>query len=205
MTQRLFLDALPQEVLEEIAYNVATDRFLGPPSALTPLLLCSRPISVSISANHHLYARIFKFKFDTSSAVRRLGKENLTSSVLASELRRRCVLLKNLRARSSAGRGPRIQTDGDVETSLFDLLSLAYVVAVEDEGKNKAQLGRYGKIKEWLHEFWFDAQGASLAVYCMRTGKWPFNGIETSLAMWLFYFFLDLGQSVLLQKQMVLI
>ena len=205
MTQRLFLDALPQEVLEDIAYNVATDSFLGPPSALNPLLLCNRPISVSISANHHLYARIFKFKFDTSSAIRRLGDESLTSSALASELRRRCILLKGLRARSRAGRGPRSQTDGDVGMSLFDLLSLAYVVALEDEGKNTAQLGQYGKIKEWLYEFWFDAQGASLAVYCMRTGRWPSNGVETSLAMWLFYFFLDIGLSVFLLMQKVLI
>jgi hypothetical protein len=78
--------------------------------------------------------------------------------------------------------------------SLRDVLFTAYILVLENDGKNMAQLENYGRLHDWIHEFWFDPHGSSLAIYSMRTGGWPFDRIETALGMWLFWFMLKPGE-----------
>jgi len=189
------LHTVPQEVLEHIAYFAATDNFLGPPSSLYPMLLTSRYINqtLSITENHHLYARIFHNKFDILAASRHLGYERLTSSALADELRRRCVVLKRLRARIDSTTRARHANEDEEKMSLHDVLFTAYILMLENEGKNRAQLVEYAGIKAWIREFWFNSHGSSLAIYSIRTGNWPPDCSETALGMWLFWFLLSIG------------
>ena len=194
---------IPQEIIEHIAYFVATDSFLGPPSSLLPLLLVNRQINLwtSIVTNHHLYARIFSYKFDTAAPLARLGEETMVSQAFAEELKRRCVVLKRLRARIDSTTHARHadhhhhhhQDNNNLKLSIHDVLFTAYVLMLENDGKNEVQLEEYGEMKAWIREFWFDARGASLAVYSIRTGNWPPNRPETALGMWLFWFLLDTG------------
>lgn len=187
---------VPQEVIEHIAYFLATDSFLGPPSSLLPLLLVNRQINscISITTNYHLYARIFNYKFDTAAPLARLGEETLASQAFAEELKRRCVVLKRLRARIDSTVRARRADEDKQKLSVHDVLFTSYILMLENDGKNEAQLEEYGKMKAWIREFWFDAGGASLAVYSIRIGKWPPNRPETALGMWLFWFLLDTGQ-----------
>ena len=187
---------MPQEIVEHIAYFVATDSFLGPPSSLLPLLLVNRQINscISIVTNHHLYARIFSHKFDTAAPLARLGEETLVSQAFAEELKRRCIVLKRLRARIDSTIYARHADEDNLKLSIHDVLFTSYILMLENDGKNEAQLEEYGNMKAWIREFWFDARGASLAVYSIRTGNWPPNRPETALGMWLFWFLLDTGQ-----------
>ena len=186
---------VPQEVVEHIAYFVATHSFLGPPSSLLPLLLVNRQINscISVTTNHHLYAQIFNYKFDTAAPLARL--ETLASYAFAEELKRRCVVLKRLRARVDSTTHARRADEDNQKLSVYDVLFTSYILMLENDGKNEAQLKEYGKIEAWIREFWFDARGASLAVYSIRTGNWPPSRPETALGMWLFWFLLDTGKS----------
>ena len=189
---------IPQEIIEHIAYFVATDSFLGPPSSLLPLLLVNRQINswTSIVTNHHLYARIFAYKFDTAAPLARLGEETLVSKAFAEELKRRCVVLKRLRARIDSTTHARHSNEDNLKLSIHDVLFTSYILMLENDGKNEVQLEEYGKMRAWIREFWFDARGASQAVYSIRIGDWPPNRPETALGMWLFWFLLDTGEFV---------
>ncbi|KAF8816956.1 hypothetical protein BYT27DRAFT_7205344 [Phlegmacium glaucopus] len=184
---------IPQEIIEHIAYFTATDTFLGPPSSLLPLLLANRQINscLSITTNHHLYARIFRYKFDTAAPLARLGEDELASQAFAEELKRRCVVLTRLRARIDSTTRARHADKDNYKLSVHDVLFTAYILMLENDGKNEIQLQEYGQMKAWIREFWFDARGASLAVYSIRIGNWPPDRPETALAMWLFWFLLD--------------
>lgn len=148
------LATVPQEILEHIAFFSATQTFLGPPSALVPLLgTCRRFHSrLSINSNHHLYASVFAHKFDIASVVRRLGSDRTTPYVLTRELQRRCFYLKRIRGRLDSTVKPsrdsdNVDHDGSI---LHELLFHAYILMLENEGKNEQQLREYGRIDAWL-------------------------------------------------------
>jgi len=187
---------IPQEIIEHIAYFAAIGTFLGPPSSLLPLLLTNRQINscLSINNNHYLYARIFSYKFDMAAPLARLGKDRLASQAFAEELKRRCVVLKRLRARIDSTTRARHADEDNHKLSVHDVLFTSYILMLENDGKNEAQLLEYARMKAWIREFWFDAGGASLAIYSVRTGNWPPNRPETALGMWLFWFLLDTGK-----------
>ncbi len=196
MVSSLSFSRLPQEVLDEVAYLLGSDNFYGPPSSLMSLVLTSRHLysRLSFRLNHHLYASIFRFKFDTAAAEARFGSDRLTSWALADELRRRCIVLKRLRARIDSTTTTRHGCGGESKMSLRDVLFTAYILVLENDGKNMAQLENYGRLEDWIREFWFDPHGSSLAIYSMRTGGWPFDRIETALGMWLYWFMLKPGE-----------
>ncbi|KAK2460389.1 hypothetical protein APHAL10511_007554 [Amanita phalloides] len=178
---------VPPEILEHIAFHVATDVFLGPPSAIVSLISLNRHIYTHLShtSNDHLYARIFAAKFDTSAAERRLGPQRMTPKVLALELQQRCSYLKRLRAQA----GARLSETSN-NTTLQDLLFHVYLMALENDGKNERQLREYGRIESWLKIYWFDVKGSSLAFSNLLTNNWPEDDPKLSTAMWLLWFFL---------------
>lgn len=197
------LDAVPQEVLEQVAFFLGTDTFLGPPSALVPLLSTNNRIhsSLSITYNCHLYARIFAYKFDLSPAIRRLGSHRITPLALSEELRRRCFYLNRIRSRIDSIVIQYSMTKDEEEErneSLRAILWIAYLMMLENDGKNRQQLRDYAHIGEWLRDYWFDDRGASLANISMKSDRWPANTEQTALAMWLFWFLLDIGRLPLL-------
>ncbi|EGO28705.1 hypothetical protein SERLADRAFT_446117 [Serpula lacrymans var. lacrymans S7.9] len=195
MTCLSSLEAIPQEVLEHIVFFSTADNPLGPPAPLLSLLLTSQTIyrTLSISANPHLYARIFTHKFDIDAAIRRLGPQIAVATVLASELQRRCIILKRIRARLDS-RLRSVSSTPQKDQMLGELLWMAYLMMLENDGKNERQLREYADIETWLREFWFDDDGASLAPRKIKDDQWPLNHERNSLAMWLFWFFLKPDQ-----------
>lgn len=180
---------VPQEVLEHIAFFAATDDFLGPPRGILPLLVLNHALYnvLSVTANPHLYARIFAQKFDVSSTFRRMGVDALPATAMAEELQRRSIALKRLRNRSdSKGTPPQHE--------LTELLWTAYLMILESDGKNEQQLRDYAHMNQWLREFWFDPAGASGAMHTVKIiDRWPENSERFSLALWLFWFLLKPG------------
>ncbi|KAF9238648.1 hypothetical protein BU15DRAFT_88288 [Melanogaster broomeanus] len=162
----------------------------GPPSGLLPLLLTCRSIyqSLSFEANPYLYARIFAYIFDTRAAIRRLGAQVSAPRVLAKELRKRWIYLKLIRDRS----GSRIQfpEPNQVSPAPVDLLWLAYLMMLENDGKNEQQLRDYADMDSWLMEYWFDEAGGSSATNVILRDSWPLEDEKNSVAMWLFWLML---------------
>lgn len=173
------LDNLPTEVVETIAYYAAalpaaqSAPLLGghvllstldpdlhhlppvtppTPSALVPLLCTSSRIYWKIRRQScpRLYARIFRAKFDTSALSRRYGRTVLNAPVLATELVKRCRILKRIRHAVSVGRllpglepvSPSAppQTRMQAERELEENLWTAYLMMTENDGKNYQQL-----------------------------------------------------------------
>ncbi|KAJ7573981.1 hypothetical protein C8J56DRAFT_980412 [Mycena floridula] len=182
------LDNVPQEVLEHIALFSGTESFLGPPSSLPSLLVtCRRMDCLSMSSNPCLYAAIFTAKFDSKSACLRLGSITVAPAIFAQELRTRCINLKRIRAKFGASIQGGTLVDGE---SLRDLLYHAYILMIENDGKNRSQLRDFAKIDDWLHDYWFTESGASLARRTILRDRWPLHDENIALAMWLFWFFL---------------
>jgi hypothetical protein len=200
------LATVPQEVLEHIAFFTATQALLGPPSALVPLLCANRKIHsrLSITSNHHLYANVFAHKFDIAPVIRRLGSDRTTPYILARELQRRCFYLKRIRARlDSSVKVSREGDDHDRNSNvLHELLFHAYLLMLENEGKNEQQLREYGRIDDWLREYWFEDLGASRAKASIRMDVWLADTEDRSLAMWLFWFLLNPGKLVVNHQRM---
>ncbi|KAH7911286.1 hypothetical protein BJ138DRAFT_1006932 [Hygrophoropsis aurantiaca] len=188
------LEGIPQEVLEHIAFFSATETIIGPPSGLVPLISCSRNIyrSLSNETNPHLYARIFEYKFDIHAAIRRLGPHITVAAVLSAELRKRFIYLKRIRAKSDSSRD--LVDSGKSPETLSHLLWLAYLMMLENDGKNELQLREYARTESWLWEYWFARNGASLTADLIGRDLWPPDNEINALAMWLFWLLLKPDQ-----------
>ncbi|GBE86926.1 hypothetical protein BKA93DRAFT_389613 [Sparassis latifolia] len=187
-----YLGEIPQEILENIAFFTATADFLGPPVGVIGLLTANHRIhsALSISSNPHLWTRVFAYKFDLQSTIRRLGAGRISAVATADELKRRCILLKRIRSHpDTLTRTYELPTTHVEE--LNAILWMAYLMMLENEGKNEAQLCEYARLDLWLREYLFHALGASLIRWSVRMDMWPPTSNErNSLAMWLFWFLL---------------
>lgn len=199
-------DSIPQEVLENIAFYAVASNPLGPPRELAPLLLVNRRLHAALSgtSNPHLHARIFAAKFDTAALVRRLGPGKATARKMAAELRRRCVQLGRMRggvgctvgALAATGVGGVNGGGGVTEEgmrALHEMLWTAYVMMLENDGRNERQLREYARLDGWLRAFWFAEDGASFARLEIGDNAWPPYNDLADVTMWLFWFLLRPG------------
>jgi hypothetical protein len=191
------LDTIPVDVLEHIAFFVGAETFLGPPSGIVALLCTNRRIHscLSTAATHHLYARIFTYKFDCASGGRRLDADCMTAAALTGELQRRFLYLGRIRKRlDSVITGKQSQVVSSGEDVLQQLLWIAYLMMLENDGKNEQQLRDYARMDLWLNEYFFDDCGASFAQSSIKMNRWPAHSEQISLAMWTFWFLLKPGE-----------
>ena len=163
------IEQFAPEILECIAFHTAVDRNFvpGPPRHLIPLLCTSRTINdtLSFKNNSHLYADIFHVKFDYTAPIRRLGIGWLTSPCLSSELRKRFAALKRIKCRNHAH---------------VDDMWTAYLLMIENDGRNEAQLIEWAEFREFL-----------MAVLLLRArappGSWFTGNQGTALLVWLLW------------------
>jgi hypothetical protein len=188
------LEAMPRELVEHVAFWVATDPFLGPPSYLPALLLANRRIHsyLSFDTNPHLYARIFFAKFDSRHAMRRARARSdtliWTSSAIAGELRWRCRCLKRVRARMDLRLGPFYV--GPDRVRLQEVLWTLYLMVLEGDSKNGRQLREYARLVDWLIDWWLDDGFPTSAKRLIEAGIWPTCNTQASLTLWLLWFLL---------------
>lgn len=183
---------VPQEVLEHIAFFAATDGFLGPPAGIVPLVALNRTMhdALSFKSNPHLYARIFSEKYDEDAALRRLGVAQLPATALAEELQRRSLVLKRIRACYDS-------KEPSSDKHLGRVLWTAYLMVLENDGKNERQLLEYAHMNEWLKEYLFDPRGASKFFETITVSdKWVTSSEQMSLALWLFWYLLQPGERI---------
>jgi len=161
---------LPFEVLEDVAFWVAIENTsIVAPSGLIPLLLLGRETSkfLSFDSNHPLYARIYATKFDTKTTTRRLGKGRLTARGMAEELKKRCVHLRAIRTLS-------------FELELIEpAIWTAFVMMLENDGKNERLLLEHTQLTHWLKHYWVAISST------LEEEGWPTNNLFHAVCMWL--------------------
>jgi hypothetical protein len=171
------LGDLPAEILEEIILVIIAHSPLGLPLELAALLLTSRAIYTKLSPHNfpHLHSRVFMSKFDPPCALLSLGSVdgiNLPSSH---------DLTQELRARFSA---LKLFTTGRLDDPEFsDALMTAFIMTLEDAGRNAAQL-RHSGLPRLLREY-----------ICTRlrddaltsTHGWPAQSHINSVILYLFW------------------
>jgi hypothetical protein len=177
-------ELLDDPILERIAFYLAADSFIGPPSELVPLLCISRTINESLRfrSDSHLYSQIFCYKFDSAAVLRRLSWGRTTVGCMAEELRKRSTTLSRIRHRN-AENFPYLQED----------LWTVYLMILENDCKNMAQLCFWAELPTWV--------ATVIEHKCQVTPQHPlswFNDIEgTSLALWLLWMNSDEGQPLI--------
>lgn len=175
---RLLLLSLPHELLENIALYCACTPFLGPPHRIISLLLTCRTLNSSLSydTNSHLYAKIFKLKFDHAAPLRRLGPERVAHTGLGEELKARCIAMKRMRA---LGRSNAIHTDEFLTSDLW----MAYLMCLESDGNNAEQLVKYALLGQFV-KLYVSREMAPRSTI----PSYPLENVENSLALWIAWF-----------------
>ncbi|KAH0833350.1 hypothetical protein J3R83DRAFT_12421 [Lanmaoa asiatica] len=127
-------------ILDDIAFYLAVDPFLGPPVNLSSLLLTCSTLHnhLSIANNSGLYARIFRYKFDCEAIERRLSARWTSAPCLARELRSRFIALQHIKHGS-----PSLLLDRDA-------LWKAYLMLLENDGRNERQLFGWANLPDWI-------------------------------------------------------
>lgn len=128
-----YLERIPRDILQNIAYLGATMSPLQPPKDLLHLLLSSSSVyaSLCIRNSPHLYASIFRTKFDMDAILHKIGGA-LTDSYLAGELVSRYRVLR------------RVQQNNFSSTRLREDLWSAINMVLESNDLNEAQLSSVG-------------------------------------------------------------
>ena len=165
---------LPPNVLEDITLY-AVDTQLGPPREILTLILTCRAIHNQLLDCSHLYARVFRCKFDYAAARRRLGEAAVYTPNLARQLKAHCITLAALRS-------------GDVHgPNLLTTLWGAFLMMIENDGRNAVQLIEYAGLKPFLATY------AAQRLWKGLHNGWPQCNIANSLALWLMWLVTDLG------------
>lgn len=175
---------IPEEVLEQIVIHACSEPFLGPPTALATWLAISKSLNTRLNLPF-IHAQIFAAKFDLDAPIRRLGTDAVNQAVLHGELRKRCQMLRRLKARTCPGSPP---FDDSEQLVLHDLW-LAYLMMLESDGRNERQLIEYARVDHFACTF----IRANMGLDNCRPDRWP-SELEThALAIWLLWFTRDAG------------
>ena len=170
------LESVPYEVLARIVVDLAcVDDAIGPPRHLPAFFATSRYLS-TLSCDAIL-ARVFRAKFDTSAARRRLSNIALFNRNLARQLKTYCVALKNIRQ------------GGLYSPTLIEDLWAAYCMLLESDGKNDVHLREYAHLREFAD---------ALVRARLHEGKtaegWPVDSILGSLTLWCLWMMTDIRE-----------
>ncbi|KLO16537.1 hypothetical protein SCHPADRAFT_887747 [Schizopora paradoxa] len=174
--RRVRLTDLSDEVLQHVAFFCA-EPFLGTPASIVPFQLVCRKVYSAVGCRFapYLYGRIFRMKFDVDAPMRRLGEDQLRSSVLAEELRKRCEALKRIRRLEIAG--PNTLSD----------LWLAYLMFLEHDVKNARQLVEWANIRSFVMHF----VRTRLYENSLENRGWPLENDGNALAIWIIWHSFD--------------
>ena len=188
--------SLPQTILEDIAFYLADLSPLGPPTALINLLLTHSAFA-SLRHSPHLYARIYRLKFDASALHRRSSRAEKDSLAvvwaLAARLKAYCQALTLIK------RGDVLPRPSDARSSEMtpeQAIHIAFVMLVENDGRNAAHLVHYAGIRAFAERY---VRERVWAPDNLDDG-WPkegtvAHGVPVGEALWVWWLTTDPGAS----------
>lgn len=172
---------LPITILHHIALDLLAITPLGPPTLLPTLRLTSRLFS-----HPDFIKAVFALKFDVRAQERRAYTVRGIDAL--DQMKRYCAALAVFR-RGDVWYHPdyddEYAADVDVETALWT----AYVMLLENDGKNRAQLEHAGVLV-------FVDRYVRLRMYEGSMG-WPLETTETACALWILWMVETDGISIL--------
>lgn len=169
------LFAIPQELLERIALEVALSSSRGPPVNLIALLCTCKYVHHALSSTD-LYAKIFRAMFDVDAPLRRLGPRAVRSRFLASQLKTYCTALRRIRL-------------GDIfAPNVEDVLRTAFILVTENDGKNRAHL-------EWANTYSFVNTFVRRRLWHDPVNGWPRDSPLHALVLWVMWCMTDQSAS----------
>ncbi|KAF8481802.1 hypothetical protein DFH94DRAFT_408329 [Russula ochroleuca] len=172
--------AIPQELLERIALEVALSSSRGPPVNLVALLCTCKYVHHTLSSTD-LYAKIFRGMFDADAPRRRFGPRAVHSRFLASQLKTYCIALRCIRL-------------GDIfAPNVEDVLRTALILLTENDGKNRAQL-------EWANTYTFVNTFVRRRLWNDPVNGWPRDSPLHALVLWVMWCMTD--QNILTHETM---
>ncbi|CEH19380.1 hypothetical protein CBOM_06708 [Ceraceosorus bombacis] len=159
-----------------------------PPSHLLAFLLTCRQIYTLLHppAAPHLYARIFRNRFDVAAIERRFGPKAIAARNLCAELQKRCRMLKRIRAAVLANQlKPLDVAPLFAEEEMTENLWLAYMMLVENDGLNMVRL-KWALLDGYLrlHDKQIMLEAPTEPVY-------PPDTLDRSLALHVAFLFTD--------------
>ena len=149
------LERLPPELLHTIALHLLTTTLplLGPPASILALLLTSRTIyEILAPALPLLAAYAFPVRFDAEALHRRFKKHRVSApGVMAGVMRERFEVLTRIRrAHFNHSTGRRTDEESEADTKLTLDLWTAYMMLLEHDYMNRAQLLQYAALPRFL-------------------------------------------------------
>ncbi|KAF8799856.1 hypothetical protein BYT27DRAFT_6848701 [Phlegmacium glaucopus] len=182
---------LPLEIISQFSFILLADQPLGPPHGLLPIALTCRSFNAIVTSKQFL-AKLCRFKFDVRAINRRSFHPR--DRDLADELIRCCFLLKEIRRADVA----------ETESVVDDTLWASYILMLNNDGKNYAQLQHAG----------LDAYVDKFVMTRLWEGResnqgWPLDSANNSLALWLMWMTLTkeklLAESPAAREQIILL
>jgi len=167
----MFLNVF-QYPMEDIVLFSVEDSLLGPPTALYSLMLTCRRFHsmLTVGAAPRLYSQLFSHKFDAAGLLRRLHFQDSFAVHFAAELRKRFMVLNCIRKQKID------------DPQLSEAFFTAYLMLLEDDGKNRAQLQRVG-----LQNLVLTYLQKSLHTDVELHNGWPVDNELNALAVTLFW------------------
>jgi len=175
---------LPPELLQHTALLLCADQPLATPWPVRTLLLVARPLRAALDTNA-FWAALYDQRFDSRAIQRRCFNPNAGDR--ADQLRLYYRLLKAIRIALARNDRPVLRVpgeDGEEDCSTEALLFSAYLMMLENDGKNYAQLAAAGLplfLDRFLRDRLTDGQETNQG--------WPLdNGINGTALMlsWMF-------------------
>lgn len=206
---------LPNELIDEIAFNIACDGISGLSTSLTPFMLtCKRNYEVIMgeSGGKAVWRRIFKHKFSWSARERRgrrvsaEGQGIIGNDDYLFQLRLYTRTLKDVGSRVAMLRREEA-TEGDLNSkdnssgddALFEpepicddsqtieeLMWVLWVMCLEDDGCNRIQMDSIG-VYDWVEAF------IQRRLYDGAIEGWPCDNAVNSCALHVFWFLTTKG------------
>lgn len=173
-----FLQAVPNEILDHIAFHLAATIPYALPDPLLPLRYASKFFCFRLDprVNPSLYARIYRLKFDDSAVRRRAfapEAENYADQFLHS-----CKALAAIRDREFQAEDPG------------SILFAAYIMMLDNDGKNRAQLEWAGielYLDVYIRNYMYNPTER------MANNGWPQDTAANACALWLMWMFTTPG------------
>lgn len=191
------LIGLPTEILDNIAFHVACSPLqIGPPGSLLNLLLTCREVNEKLAGKNNvdLYARMFKSRFDWRAVRRRaFDPESLGYYEQLVHYSRTLRVIRSGRIHdvdflkprpNGKGMGVWFGEEGDPDDDLDieSLVTTAYLMLLENDGWNVAQLD-YAGTYEWVEKL----LRTRLYEGSQHRGGWPLENRWSSCALWVFW------------------
>lgn len=183
-----FLTSIPLEIFNRIVFELTCLEPLGPPTIIIPLMQTCRSIYEALLSDNNrcLYSMIYRHKFDVSAVMRRAFDPTPMQCIL--QLRRILAAMRLFRSGDIYVDKRQSQDDG---LGLNEALNTAFVMMLDDDGRNAVQLLLWARADVFIRNF----VARRLYEGFQYNDGWPLDGENIAHALWVMWLLTSEGAS----------